>query len=100
MADLSEHELAALDFIIAAKKAGVLPEAFINNIVNDVNNLANNVGHVANAVAAVTAAAAAVAAVAAGAVSPGATVSATGGEGLHLNTLLRIRHDALAAQSR
>ncbi|WSG96430.1 hypothetical protein U8P76_05830 [Rhizobium johnstonii] len=96
MATLSPAELAALDFIIEAKKADMLPAGFINNIVNDANNLVNNVGNAANAVAAVTAAAAAVAAVATGLSVQEGALGLGGGDELSVDQLLSIRKQALS----
>jgi hypothetical protein len=96
MAKLNEAELAALDFIIAAKQADMLPAGFINNIVNDANNLVNNVANAAQAVAAVTAAAAAVAAVAAGVAAQEAGIAAKGGRDISLDQLKAIRKEALS----
>lgn len=107
MATLTDAELAALDLIIEMKKAGTLTAGFIDNIVNDANNLVNNVGNAAVAVAAVTAAVAQVAALAAGPIlkpavagaPAGAAGAGPGGGGLSVDSLIKIRKDALDART-
>ena len=94
MADvnLAEHELAALDFLIAAKKAGIMPLGFIGDIVNVINNIADVAKAIAPAVVAVTAVAGGAAAAIATASTRGSVAS---GEGLTLETLMQARELAV-----
>jgi hypothetical protein len=90
MASLNELELAALDLLIAYKKSGQAPQAFLN-----ANIAVNNLGDVAAAAGAVAAVAAVVAA-APVAVQGGQAIPQTqGGPGISLDELLEIRTNAL-----
>ncbi len=98
MAQLNEVELAGLDFLIAAKKAGMVPEGFINNIINDANHLVNNVGHAAEIVTAVTQAAQIVTSIIGGALVREAPMGLSTGGGVSLEALMKARETALAAK--
>ena len=105
MPNLTDSELAALDLVIAAKKEGMLPNAFIegvqavvNNAANDANNLANNAKNVGEAVVVTAAAVAAVTAVAAGVVNEGQDLSVKAPKDYSLSDLMAIRRNALQAR--
>lgn len=83
---LNDLELAALDFLIASRKAGVLPPDFTNDVFAYVVPATQIIQAIQN--------------VAAGPIEVGANLSDAARGGFSLEGLMRVRADALRGKSK